>query len=131
MKHDPLRSSMKNARGLGSAKSGFSHWWAQRLTAIALVPLTIWFVVQLLTHLLNVSRFGVADWFENPLNAVLFSALLGAMIVHAKLGLQVVIEDYIHKECVKIAAIILLSFASVAMGAFALFAVVKLHFFGI
>lgn len=126
-----LRSPLANARGLGSGKHGFSHWWLQRLTAIALVPLTVWFVYNLMNHVVGAERFHVALWLENPVNAVLTAALLVVGTIHARLGIQVVIEDYIHKKCVNIALLIFNNFLFIALAALGVLAVFKLHFFGI
>jgi len=131
MKHDALRSPLAKARGLGSGKHGFSHWWGQRLTAIALVPLSIWFMCNLLGKLVGATRFDIALWLESPFNALLTAALLLVLTIHARLGLQVVIEDYIHQKCMNIALIIFNTFLFVAVAALGLMAVFKLHFFGI
>ncbi|MCZ6509344.1 MAG: succinate dehydrogenase, hydrophobic membrane anchor protein, partial [Alphaproteobacteria bacterium] len=89
-----LRSPLGRARGLGSAKSGTQHWWAQRLTAIALVPLTIWFVIAMVAA--TGSDYTTARAFiGNPVTAVLLVLLIVATFHHAQLGLQVVIEDYV------------------------------------
>jgi succinate dehydrogenase / fumarate reductase membrane anchor subunit len=131
MEKHRLRSPLANARGLGAAKDGFHHWWMQRLTAVALIPLTVWFVVSVLTQLLGGSRFDVADWLESPLVALLLLSLLLTMFYHAKLGIQVVIEDYVHHERRKIVALICLNFTVLAMSAVTVFSIFKLHFFGI
>lgn len=126
-----LRSPLANVRGLGSAKEGVHHWWLQRVTAIALVPLSIWFMVTVLAQFTSASRVGVADWFASPFSALLMLAFLITLIVHCKLGVQVVIEDYVHKECSKIALLLINTFASWALGLVTLFAIAKLHFIGI
>jgi succinate dehydrogenase / fumarate reductase, membrane anchor subunit len=90
-----LRDPLAQARGLGSAKEGVHHWWSQRLTAIALVPLTIWFVVSLL-HLLHADYATARAYVADPLHAVFLLAFIWALFWHAQLGLQVVIEDYVH-----------------------------------
>lgn len=131
MKHDALRSPLARVRGLGSAKDGFHHWWLQRLTAIALVPLSIWFMAQLMGSLIGATRFDVAGWLESPLAALLLLALLVALLTHAKLGIQVVLEDYVHTEWKKIALLLINQYAFIALGAAGVFAVIKLHFFGI
>ncbi len=87
-----LRSDLGRVRGLGSAKEGVDHWWRQRLTAIALVPLGLWFVVGAI-GLVGADYNAAADWVASPLNAVLLLLLILATFLHAELGLQVVIED--------------------------------------
>jgi succinate dehydrogenase / fumarate reductase membrane anchor subunit len=98
-----MRSGLSRVRGLGSAKEGVNHWWAQRVTAVSLVPLTLWFVASVVL-LAGADHATVSAWIARPFNTVLLLCLLGATFWHASLGLQVVIEDYIHKERVKLAA---------------------------
>jgi succinate dehydrogenase / fumarate reductase membrane anchor subunit len=102
---DMLRSPLGRARGLGSARSGSKHWWAQRLTAIALVPLTLWFIWSML-RLAGASQVDVADWLSSPVRLALVLALIAATFHHLQLGLQVVIEDYVPQEGVKLAAVL-------------------------
>jgi succinate dehydrogenase / fumarate reductase membrane anchor subunit len=90
-----MRSQLGRARGLGSAKSGVHHWWVQRLTSLALLPLTAWFVVSVL-RLARVGQPQALHWAHQPVNAVLLLALILATFHHLQLGLQVVIEDYVH-----------------------------------
>jgi succinate dehydrogenase / fumarate reductase membrane anchor subunit len=98
------RTPLSRARGLGSAKEGSHHWWMQRVTAVALIPLS--FVA---IHLLNLSFKGSYDdtvtWLASPLHSTLIIAWLLAVFYHAALGLQIVIEDYVAVEGVKITAI--------------------------
>jgi len=102
---DMRRSPLGRARGLGSARAGSKHWWAQRLTAIALVPLTLWFIWSML-RLTDASQADVADWLASPVRLALLLALIAATFHHLQLGLQVVIEDYVPQEGVKLAAIL-------------------------
>jgi succinate dehydrogenase / fumarate reductase, membrane anchor subunit len=102
---DMLRSPLGRARGLGSARAGSKHWWAQRLTAIALVPLTLWFIWSML-HLTGASQADVAAWMASPVRLALMLALIAATFHHLQLGLQVVIEDYVHQEGMKLALVI-------------------------
>lgn len=90
-----FRSPLGRAMGLGSAKAGFGHWWTERVTAIALVPLSVWFVASLIAH--SGSDYeAFIDWLGAPVTAGLMILLLIALFWHAALGLQVVIEDYVH-----------------------------------
>ncbi len=111
------RTPLARARGLGSAHSGTEHFIQQRLTGVALVPLTIWFVFAL-AYLANSDYAQAVAWFQNPLHAVLFISFLLANVWHANLGLQVIIEDYIHSEGWKIIALMLLK-GSMALSAIA------------
>jgi succinate dehydrogenase / fumarate reductase membrane anchor subunit len=131
MTNDSLRSPLARARGLGSAKEGFHHWWLQRLTALAMIPLTVWFVLQLLTHLAGAERYQVAAWLERPFVALALVALLIATLTHAKLGIQTVLEDYVHSHARKLVLLLLNQFLFIGLAAAGVFAVVKLHFFGI
>jgi succinate dehydrogenase / fumarate reductase membrane anchor subunit len=90
-----MRSPLGRARGLGSAKSGVPHWWVQRVTSVALLPLTAWFVVSVL-RLARVGEKQALHWAHQPVNTVLLLALVLATFHHLQLGLQVVIEDYVH-----------------------------------
>lgn len=119
-----LRSALGRARGLGSAKDGVAHWWAQRVTALALVPLTLWFVASVVA-LTGASHGEVVAWLARPHNAVLMLALIWATFWHAALGLQVVIEDYIRPEGVRLATVLAAKAAMLLMGLFAALAVLK------
>jgi succinate dehydrogenase / fumarate reductase membrane anchor subunit len=105
MSETRLRSPLGRAIGLGSAKEGVQHWWMQRLTALALVPLILWLVVSVIT-LAGADRAAIAVWLHNPMPAVLMIVLLVATFYHTALGLQVVIEDYVHSEAWKLTALI-------------------------
>lgn len=90
--------------GLGSAKTGSHHWWMQRITAISLIPLTFW-MVAFIKQLGNADYSQISAWMSEPLNSLLAISFILAAFYHAALGLQVVIEDYIHSEKYKITAI--------------------------
>ena len=116
-----MRSPLGGAVGLGSAKEGVEHWWLQRVTAVALVPLSVWFVVAII-RLVGADVDAVGDWVGRPLPAILLVLLLIASFYHAALGLQVVIEDYVHAELTKLGLVItvrLLCFAFAVAGIFA------------
>ena len=131
MKKDHYRSHLKNVRGLGTAHEGTHHFWVQRMTALALVPLTIWFIVNLVTKLLGADRYQVSQWLESPLTALLLMSFFVAIFWHAKLGLQVIIEDYVHCECAKLTLLIASSALNLLLCAGSVLAVAHLHFFGI
>jgi succinate dehydrogenase / fumarate reductase membrane anchor subunit len=124
-----LRSPLGRAIGLGSAKEGVEHWWIQRLTAVALVPLSLWFVASLVA-LAGADHDTVRDWLSRPLAAILMLLLIGATFYHAALGLQVVIEDYIHGEGAKFAALVLNKLICLALAVAGIFAVLKIAFGG-
>lgn len=92
-----MRSQLGRVRGSGSAHSGVHHWYAERVTAIALVPLTLWFIYAML-HLLGQPQPVVAAWVARPWNTALLLALVAAAFHHMQLGLQVVYEDYIDAK---------------------------------
>ena len=119
-----LRAPLATARGLGSAKEGTHHFWNQRLTAIVLVPMTLWIMVSLV-RMTNVDYATVTQWIAAPLNAVLLLIFLLALFYHALLGVQVVIEDYIHNEWQKIACLILVKFTILLTGLTSVLAVIK------
>ncbi len=126
-KSAPMRSALGRVRHLGSAKEGVQHWWAQRLTALALVPLTLWFVASI-AYLAGADHAGFTGWVARPHNALLMILLLGAGFHHAQLGLQVVIEDYVHGEGAKLAALIVVKFAALLLALAGIFAVLKIAF---
>ena len=126
-----LRTPLKRARGLGAAHSGTHHFWVQRVTAVAIIPLAVWFVVTLISKLLGAPRAAVSDWLQQPLVALALASLLVAMFAHARLGLQVIIEDYVANEGKKIALLLLTNALIIGCGAASLMAIFHLHFFGI
>ena len=121
-----LQSPIARVRGLGSAKEGVHHWWAQRLTAIALVPLSLWFIYSLVV-VTGADYATVTAWLGNTLNAALMLLFLFSLYYHAALGVQVVIEDYIDSEWQKIACIILVKFLAWIAGLSAAIAVLKVY----
>lgn len=113
--------------GLGSAKSGTEHWWAQRVTAIAGIPLVIFLIGFIVMHV-GASRAEVVASVKNPVVAVLLLLTVINLLWHMRLGLQVVIEDYVHGHGAKLAALLLNTFFTVAMGAAAILAILKMSF---
>ena len=124
-----LRSPIARARGLGSAKEGVSHWWVQRLTALALIPLGIWFVASVVC-LAGADHAAISQWLSTPFTLGALSLTLIAAFYHAVLGLQVVIEDYIHTKAVKVTLIILIQFAAFAFTASGIIALLMTAFAG-
>ncbi len=122
MKH---HTPLKAARSLGPAKEGVNHWWAQRLTALALIPLSLWFVASLF-YLFHASRADLVEWLSGPINATLMVLLIGSTFWHAKLGLQVVVEDYVHTPWLKTALLIKITLGTIALGIASTVAVVML-----
>ena len=120
-----MRSPLGRAVGLGSAKEGVEHWWAQRLTAIALVPLSLWFVSAII-GIAGADLETMQNWIGLPLPAILLVLLLIATFYHLSLGLQVVIEDYVHTDLAKLGLVVivrLLSFGFAVAGVFAVLSI--------
>lgn len=126
-----LRTPLARVRGLGAAKDGTHHWWLERLTSLALIPLTVWFIYELMTHLLGASREQVQAWLAEPFTALLMGALIITVFWHSKLGVQVIVEDYVHNEGRKLALLLFSGTAHLLLGALGLMALAKLHFIGI
>ncbi|HHJ39481.1 MAG: succinate dehydrogenase [Methylothermaceae bacteria B42] len=118
------RTPLGKARGLGSAKSGTGHWWLQRLTAVALIPLSLWFVV-FLVKLPELNYSEMVMWLSRPWNSILLIAYLWAALYHGLLGFQVVIEDYVHHSGVKLASLITLRFLWALLAVTALWAILR------
>jgi succinate dehydrogenase / fumarate reductase, membrane anchor subunit len=121
-----MRSELGKVRGLGSAKSGTEHFWHQRLTAIANVPLVIFLIYFVLSHL-GAPRAAVVASIKNPLCAVALGLAMVSILWHMRLGLQVVIEDYVHGKS-RIACLLANTFFTVTMGGLALYAILKMSF---
>jgi succinate dehydrogenase / fumarate reductase, membrane anchor subunit len=120
-----LRSPLSRARGLGSAKEGVGHWIWQRLTAVALIPLTLWFVLSVIVNA-GADYSAMHTWVATPYVAVLLVIYLATLFHHSQLGLQVVIEDYIHTKWVNLSLILLVKFSHVLFAAAGIFAVLKI-----
>ncbi len=121
----PMRSPLGRAIGLGSAKEGVEHWWAQRISALALVPLTVWFVVAIV-GLAGADHALFVAWVRDPVAAILLVLLLVATFYHGALGLQVVIEDYVENETLRFGLLIVMRLAAIVFAARGIFAVLKL-----
>lgn len=119
------RSPLGHARGLGSAKEGTHHFWVQRVTAVALIPLTLWFVFSL-AQLPAGSYEAVRWWVAAPSVAVALVLFLACALYHSMLGVQVVIEDYIAADGTKIVALLLSKFAHTVAAVVGIFSVLKI-----
>jgi succinate dehydrogenase / fumarate reductase, membrane anchor subunit len=127
MATSPMRSPLGRVLGLGSAKEGVQHWWMQRLTAIALVPLAIWFVIAAL-GMIGADRAAMVAWMHRPMSPVFAILLIVAVIYHLALGLQVVIEDYVHSEAWKLGLIIVMRLWCIVLVARGILGVLTLAF---
>jgi succinate dehydrogenase / fumarate reductase membrane anchor subunit len=120
-----LITARKRVEGLGSARAGTLHFWHQRLTAVALIPLSIWFVASALAYV-GAEQGAVAAYFARPINAIPMFLFIVAAVYHMSLGLQIIIEDYFHQEGLKIALLLLNRFAAWIIGAAAGLALIKM-----
>ena len=118
------RTSFRRVHDLGTAGGGVHHWWVQRLTAVALVPLSIWFVTSIIL-LAGSDHARVTAWIANPIVAVFLMVTLISMFYHLKLGLQVVIEDYIHAEPTKVVCLLVNKFGNTVLALSCIFSVLK------
>ena len=122
---DIMRSPLGRARGLGTAKAGAAHWWAQRLTSIALLPLTLWFL-SAAVRMIGATRDDVVFWMAGPLTIVLMIALVIATFHHLQLGLQIVIEDYVNSDWLRIGSILLVKGLSLLLALACIVSVLRL-----
>jgi succinate dehydrogenase / fumarate reductase membrane anchor subunit len=124
-----FRSPLGKVRGLGSAKDGTRHWWMQRVTALALIPLAVWFVASVVA-LVGKDHMAFTAWVKNPINATLLVLLVAATFHHAQLGVQVVIEDYVHREGAKVVSILLVKGLAALLAGIGIFSVLRIAFSG-
>lgn len=127
---EPFRTPLGRARGLGSAKHGVGHWISERLTAIALVPLVVWGLVEVLKLAVSSDYTAAVIWLQSPVNAVLVTLLTGLSFWHMHAGMRVVIEDYIHRPSTKMALTVLNFFVCGFTGAIAVFCLLKVALIG-
>ena len=122
-----LVTPLNRVLGLGSAKDGTEHWWGQRLSAVALAVLGVWLVIAVI----GLESFGyaaVVAWAQSPLTSVLLILTVLTLCYHSQLGVQVVVEDYVHASGLKVATLIVVTFAHILLAAAGVFAVLKLAF---
>ena len=119
-----LRSPLGRVLGTGSAKEGTGHWWSQRVTSVALVPLTIWFVYSVLA-LPTLDYETVRGWLAAPVSALLAALMVAVSTYHSYLGTAVIVEDYVHGPAWKVSTLLMLRFAYVLCGGAGLFAILR------
>jgi len=125
-----LRSPLGRVLGAGAAHDGVRHWWRQRLTSIALVPLTVWFVVSILT-LPSLSYATLVAWMSQSSTALLLILLVLNAAWHSQLGVRVVVEDYVHGTGARTLLLVLIGFAHVLLAAAGVLAVLRVAFGGV
>ncbi len=112
-----MRSSLGRVRGLGSAKSGTAVWLAERLTGLAIIPLGVWFVSALIGGV-AADYAAIKDWMGNPGSLTMMVLLIVAIFWHVKLGLTVIVEDYVHDKTLEVALLIAIKFGAIFLGTF-------------
>ena len=117
-----LQSPLNKVLGLGTAKEGTAHWWAQRLTAVGLIPLTVWFALSIL-NLPHGNYEMITAWIAQPLNSILIVLTLISLIYHSSLGLQVVIEDYLHGAA-KLVTLVTVQLVNILLAVSGIYAVI-------
>lgn len=122
-----MKTPLARVKGLGAAKEGVDHWWHQRLTALALIPLTVWFCLAI-ARLPGSDHATLVAWIAAPWNAVLLVALIIAGLYHGYLGVQVVMEDYVHPHWVRTTLIVASGFGAFLLAIAAIFVVLQLAF---
>jgi len=122
-----LRSPLGKVLGLGAAKEGAGHWWAQRVSAVALVLLTPWFLLALMA-IGDLSYANVVAWIAAPMNTVLLSLLVLTVTYHAQLGLQVVVEDYVAGKGTRMVTMLVINFGLIVLGLLGVFSVLRIAF---
>lgn len=127
MSGSQMRSPLGRAIGLGSAKEGVHHWWIQRLTAVALVPLAVWFVIAILElAATGADRAAFVAWVRHPVPATVWILLLIAVFYHAALGMQVVVEDYVENRAARYTLLILIRLGAVLLCVLGIVSIVKM-----
>ena len=124
-----MKTPLAKVRGLGSAKDGTHHWWLQRVTAIANIPLVIFMVISFVGNVGKSHAEWVA-WLKQPFASVLVILFIANFVYHMRLGLQVLVEDYVHDHGTKVASMLVLTFACVLIAALSIFSVLRIAFGG-
>ena len=124
-----MKTPLAKVRGLGSAKEGTHHWWLQRVTAIANIPLVIFMVISFVGNVGKSHAEWVA-WLKQPMASVLVILFVANFVYHMRLGLQVLVEDYVHDHGTKIASMLVITFACVLIAALSIFSVLRIAFGG-
>jgi succinate dehydrogenase / fumarate reductase membrane anchor subunit len=120
-----MRTPLSRVRGLGSAKSGTEHWWLQRVTAIANIPLVLFMLVFVVMHL-GASRAELVASVHHPIIAILLAAAFVSVLWHMRLGMQVIVEDYVHTPALKLTALLFNTFFTLLLGVAALYAIITM-----
>jgi succinate dehydrogenase / fumarate reductase, membrane anchor subunit len=128
MDRQHMRSPLARAMGLGSAKMGVEHWWAERVSAVALIPLSLWFVASIIAQTSSDYATFVA-WLRMPFTSIMMILLLAALFYHAALGLQVVIDDYRHAGA-KFAALVIMRLSCFGLASAGIIATLHIAFGG-
>lgn len=121
-----FRAPLARVRGLGAAGEGVHHWWMQRVTAIALVPLMLWLLGSVIT-VVGKPYADASAWLQGPVNAALMILLVACLFYHAYLGLRVVIEDYVHDVTTKLISLLGLKFLLSLLAVIAILAVIRVY----
>jgi len=120
-----MRSALRTVSGMGSARDGTAHWWAQRLSAVALVPLSLWMLIALLT-LPDLGYADVRGWLARPVDGFFAALCVATLAYHSWLGTTVIAEDYVHGRSAKLITLVALRFAHLLVGAAGIFAILRL-----
>jgi succinate dehydrogenase / fumarate reductase membrane anchor subunit len=120
-----MRTPLSRARGLGSAKTGTEHWWLQRVTAISNLPLVLFMIGFVVAHL-GASRAELVASVHHPIIAILLAAAFLSVLWHMRLGMQVIIEDYVHKPALKLSLVLFNTFFTLILGVAALYAIITM-----
>ena len=120
-----LQTPLHKVQGLGPSHSGTGHFWRQRITAVALIPLGLWFVYAML-GLVDTNEVAVLSFLSKPWNALLMAAFATTLLYHMTLGLQDIVDDYIHTAGTKVFLRITILVAAIAVGAVSLFAIIRI-----